>query len=114
MSKQDNTRPATPTKEKVLMRVSASFNALKYHIINKNDCVLTQKTGAKKASKSGVCIKLEIERENLIRIKAKNTPFESRTKSTTQKGGIKMFCLLATFLKLFKNFGLEEGVHQSI
>jgi len=72
MPKQGNTRPATVTREKVLTRVSAFFDASKYHratIIN-DTYMLASK--AKQTSKAHACFKLKIEHENLIRIKGKN------------------------------------------
>ena len=72
MLKQGNTRPATVTKEKVLMRVSAFFDALKCLIITRINSAHTQKSLVKQTSKAHACFKLKIEHENLIRIKGKN------------------------------------------
>ena len=71
MPKQVNTKPVTPTKEKVLMRVSAFFNTSMCYIINiiSNICIMKLKTKLK--SKSHACFKLKIEHKNLIRINEK-------------------------------------------
>ena len=71
MPKQGNTRPATVTKEKVLTRFSAFFDASKYHRATTINDTYMLASKAEQTSKSHACFKLKIEHENLIRINEK-------------------------------------------
>ncbi|MBC8321589.1 MAG: hypothetical protein H8E34_12795 [Bacteroidetes bacterium] len=77
MPKQANTRPVTSTKEKVLMRVSAFFNASMCHIITMISDICIMKLKKKLKSKSLACFKLKIEHEKMIRINKKTPLWKS-------------------------------------
>ena len=97
MKKQLKTNSPDNTKNKALNRL-ASFFMTQYENVRfaQESLSVLGKNNPKGVSmlRNSTCFKLKIEHENLHRNRTKIKAPESLNSSTTQKSGIKMFCLV--------------------